>query len=261
MALGAKDSGEPLNSEDMALIEAVAGQVATAFENGRLYHQLQLKAGELDRERSFNENIIESLDDGLLVAGLDDRVVRWNPALESLYGVSRADAVGPAARRAVRRGAPLARSRTARRERDTEEAALYRVPLMSRHADGAARAAGQRRRRRRCARAIGAPPEHDRHPRGHHLARAARGAAADLGEDGVDRPARRRRRARGEHAADRHLELHADAARGRRSRRSADQAAREDRAADVPRREDRQRPAQPGAAARRSIARRSTCTP
>ena len=44
-------------------------------------------------------------------------------------------------------------------------------------------------------------------------ARAARGAAADLREDGVDRPARRRRRARGQHAADRHLELHADAAR------------------------------------------------
>ena len=82
MALGGKESGEPLNSEDMALLEAVAAQVATAFENGRLYHQLQLKAAELDRERRFNENVIESLDDGLLVAGLDERVVRWNPSLE-----------------------------------------------------------------------------------------------------------------------------------------------------------------------------------
>jgi two-component system NtrC family sensor kinase len=134
MALGAKDTGAPLSSEDMALLEAVAGQVATAFENGRLYQQLQLKAGELDRERSFNENIIESLDDGLLVAGLDDRVVRWNPALESLYGVSRADAVG---RRLdeLFDASLLAALCAARRERDTEEAALYRAPLMSRHAD------------------------------------------------------------------------------------------------------------------------------
>ena len=53
MALGGKESGEPLNSEDMALLEAVAAQVATAFENGRLYHQLQLKAAELDRERAL----------------------------------------------------------------------------------------------------------------------------------------------------------------------------------------------------------------
>ncbi len=81
--------------------------------------------------------------------------------------------------------------------------------------------------------------------------RAARGAAADLREDGVDRSAGGRRRARGEHAADRHLELHADAARGRRSRGPADAAAREDRAADVPRRQDRQRPAEPVAPGRR----------
>jgi two-component system NtrC family sensor kinase len=133
MALGAKDSGAPLSSEDMALLEAVAGQVATAFENGRLYHQLQLKAGELDRERSFNENIIESLDDGLLVA-LDDRVVRWNPALETLYGISRADAVGR------RLGelfdvALLEALCTARQAGEAEQAALYRVPMMSRHAD------------------------------------------------------------------------------------------------------------------------------
>jgi GAF domain-containing protein len=44
LALGRKDSAEPLNSEDMALLAAVAGQVATALENGRLYRQLQTKA-------------------------------------------------------------------------------------------------------------------------------------------------------------------------------------------------------------------------
>jgi two-component system, NtrC family, sensor kinase len=133
MALGGKGTGEPLNSEDMALLEAVAGQVATAFENGRLYHQLQLKAAELDRERSFNENIIESLDDGLLVAGLDDRVVRWNPALEQLYGVSRQDAVGRSLGELFDEGL-LSTLRASRRE--SGDVALYRVPLTSRHAAG-----------------------------------------------------------------------------------------------------------------------------
>jgi PAS domain S-box-containing protein len=94
LALGRKGTGEPLNSEDVALLAAVAGQVATALENARLYRQLHDKAVELDRLRAFNENILESLDDGLLVLDLDDRVVRWNTAIERVYGVPRADAIG-----------------------------------------------------------------------------------------------------------------------------------------------------------------------
>ena len=49
----------------MALLAAVAGQAATALENGRLYRQLQIKADELERLREFSENILESLNDGL----------------------------------------------------------------------------------------------------------------------------------------------------------------------------------------------------
>ena len=94
LALGRKETGEPISSEDTALLAAVAGQVATALENARLYRQLHLKAAELDRLRTFNENILESLDDGLLVVDLGDRVVRWNSALEELYGIPRVDAVG-----------------------------------------------------------------------------------------------------------------------------------------------------------------------
>ncbi|MBI4886520.1 MAG: GAF domain-containing protein [Acidobacteria bacterium] len=94
LALGRKHTGEPLNSEDTALLAAVAGQIATALENARLYRQLHVKALELDRLRTFNENILESLDDGLLVLDLDDRIVRWNRALERLYGVPRGEAAG-----------------------------------------------------------------------------------------------------------------------------------------------------------------------
>ena len=94
LAIGRKETGEPLNSEDTALLSAVAGQIATALENARLYRQLHTKASELDRLRAFNENILESLDDGLLVTDLTGRIVRWNRALERLYGVSRESAVG-----------------------------------------------------------------------------------------------------------------------------------------------------------------------
>src|SRR4029079_12384047 len=93
LAVGRKETGEPLNSEDMALLSAVAGQIATAVENARLYRQLHIKAGELDRMRAFNENILESLADALLVLDLNDKIVRWNRALERLYGVRSTDAI------------------------------------------------------------------------------------------------------------------------------------------------------------------------
>jgi PAS domain S-box-containing protein len=114
----------------MALLTAVAGQVATALENGRLYRQLQTKADELARLREFNENIIESLDDGLVVLDLDDRVVRWNRALEQLYDVPRAAAIGrPFAEVFERR---FVEAICAVRRDHPEGATLYRVPLARR---------------------------------------------------------------------------------------------------------------------------------
>ncbi len=133
MALGRKESGEPLSSEDMALLAAVAGQVATALENGRLYGQLHVKAGELDRMRQFSENIVESLSDGLVVLDLGDRVVRWNAGLERLFGVSREDAVGERLGDLFDSGF-VGRLRQARVDTPTG-AELYRVPLVSRHAE------------------------------------------------------------------------------------------------------------------------------
>lgn len=94
LALGRRASGEPLSTEDTALVTAVAAQAATAIENGRLYRQLHLKASELDRLHAFNENILESLDDGLLVIGPTDQVIRWNASLEKLYGIPRAAVLG-----------------------------------------------------------------------------------------------------------------------------------------------------------------------
>ena len=94
LALGRRASGEPLSTEDTALVTAVAAHAATAIENGRLYRQLHLKASELDRLHAFNENILESLDDGLLVIGPGDRVIRWNASLERLYGLRRAATLG-----------------------------------------------------------------------------------------------------------------------------------------------------------------------
>jgi PAS domain S-box-containing protein len=130
LALGRKDTYEPLSSEDVALLTAVAGQIATALENARLYRQLHVKAGELERLRAFNENILESLHDGLLVLDLEDRIVRWNRALEPLYGIRREDAIGKFLHEVF--DTPFVEAvRAAKRERP-DGASLSRVPLAAR---------------------------------------------------------------------------------------------------------------------------------
>jgi len=132
LGLGRKDSAEPLSSEDMALVAAVAGQAATALENARLYRQLRTKAEELDRLREFNENVLESLDNGLVVLDLDDRVVRWNHALEQLYGVPRSLAIGRPFKDVFE--PRFVEALCAARREHAEGATLYRVPLTSRGA-------------------------------------------------------------------------------------------------------------------------------
>lgn len=133
LALGRKGPGgnvEPFNSEDLALLTAVAGQVATAIENGRLYRQLHLKAEELGRMREFNENILESLDDGLVVFDLEERIVRWNRALEGFYGVDREEAIGRTLGEVFDQS--FVQALAAARRESPYGATLYRVPLTAR---------------------------------------------------------------------------------------------------------------------------------
>jgi len=131
MALGRKASTEPLSSEDMALISAVAAQAATALENGRLYRQLRTKADELERMRQFSENILESLNDGLAVLDQDGRVVRWNRPMEELYGVRHEDVVGRALDQVF--DSQIVRMLGATPSGRAEGAAYYRVPMTTRH--------------------------------------------------------------------------------------------------------------------------------
>ena len=131
MALGRKASTEPLSSEDMALLSAVAAQAATALENGRLYRQLRTKADELERMRQFSENILESLNDGLAVLDQDGRVVRWNRPMEELYGVRHEDVVGRALDQVF--DSQIVRMLGATPSGRAEGAAYYRVPMTTRH--------------------------------------------------------------------------------------------------------------------------------
>jgi signal transduction histidine kinase len=86
--------GDFLSSVDIELMLTLTGYVAIAIENTRLYSSLARKVDEYERLKEFSENIVESINVGILAAGLDDRVESWNTQIERLTGISREMAVG-----------------------------------------------------------------------------------------------------------------------------------------------------------------------
>jgi PAS domain S-box-containing protein len=94
LGVGRKEGLDPLNSEEADLLQALAGQAATAIMNGRLYQSLREKADELQQLTEYNENILESMDSGILVLDLHLHITRWNRALENLYARRRHQVLG-----------------------------------------------------------------------------------------------------------------------------------------------------------------------
>jgi two-component system NtrC family sensor kinase len=94
LGVGRKEGLDPLNSEEVDTLKAVAAQAATAIMNGRLFRSLSEKAEELRGLKDYNENILESLDSGIVVLDLDGRIVRWNRAMELLDGRVRREVLG-----------------------------------------------------------------------------------------------------------------------------------------------------------------------
>ncbi len=88
------ETGEFLSSDDVELLQTLSNYVGIATENANLYRSLKQKVDEYERLKEFSENIVESINVGILAAGLDDRVESWNTQMERLSGIGRADAVG-----------------------------------------------------------------------------------------------------------------------------------------------------------------------
>jgi signal transduction histidine kinase len=86
--------GDYLSSVDLELMTTLAGYVAIAIENASLYRSLQRKVEEYERLKEFSENIVESINVGILAADLQDRVESWNTQIEQLTGISREAALG-----------------------------------------------------------------------------------------------------------------------------------------------------------------------
>jgi two-component system NtrC family sensor kinase len=88
------ESGDFLSSEDVELLVTLSGYVGIAVDNAKLYQSLARKADEYERLKEFSENIVESINVGILAADLEDRVESWNSQIEKMTGILRQDALG-----------------------------------------------------------------------------------------------------------------------------------------------------------------------
>jgi two-component system, NtrC family, sensor kinase len=94
LGLGKTVDGDYLSSDDVELVQTIAGYVAIALDNSQLYTSLEQKALEVARLKDFSENIVESLNVGVFAVDLLGTVDAWNTRMEQLIGVSQRDAVG-----------------------------------------------------------------------------------------------------------------------------------------------------------------------
>jgi PAS domain S-box-containing protein len=94
LGLGRTVGGDFLSSEDMVLLESLAGYIGIAIQNAQLYQRLEQKVLEYERLHDFNENIVESISVGVFAVDLKDCIESWNAQMEVMYATPRAEAIG-----------------------------------------------------------------------------------------------------------------------------------------------------------------------
>jgi PAS domain S-box-containing protein len=82
-----KKDGTSFDEQDQRLLLAFASQVTVAIENARLYQDVR-------RMRDFNEGLVQSMAEGMIVADAVGHITLANPAAANLLGYTTEELVG-----------------------------------------------------------------------------------------------------------------------------------------------------------------------
>jgi two-component system NtrC family sensor kinase len=129
LGVGKTIDGDFLTSEDVELLFTIAGYLAVALDNAQLYSSLEQKAQQIERLKDFSDNIVESMNVGVLAVDFEGRIEFWNTQLEQSMGVRRVDAVGRTIEEILPADLAVEIAARSQEERVTN---LYKFPMRNR---------------------------------------------------------------------------------------------------------------------------------
>ncbi|HSN78459.1 MAG TPA: GAF domain-containing protein, partial [Anaerolineae bacterium] len=90
------DRNQPgvFSDSEIQIVKAFADQAATGLANARLFQAVTQRAQENERLREFTENLIRSIETGILLETADDSIRYVNPLLCEMVGYSESELIG-----------------------------------------------------------------------------------------------------------------------------------------------------------------------
>jgi PAS domain S-box-containing protein len=76
----------PFSEDDLNFLKTLARQAANAIENARLFEEVQ-------RQKLYSEALVKNSPVAIVTHDLDNNIVSWNPAAESLFGYREDEAI------------------------------------------------------------------------------------------------------------------------------------------------------------------------
>jgi PAS domain S-box-containing protein len=83
LVIGPKRSGDPYFAEDLDLLSTLVSQAAVAIKNAQLYQEVVLV-------NEYIENILQTMESGVIAVSGDRRISLFNPAAERMTGIDAA---------------------------------------------------------------------------------------------------------------------------------------------------------------------------
>lgn len=83
-----------IDRDEREVLQMVARQAAIAIDNARLFEETNRRSREIERLKKFNDNIIASMDEGILVLNEEGKITFFNRRLEEMLGYTSQELLG-----------------------------------------------------------------------------------------------------------------------------------------------------------------------